>query len=388
MTSTGWKMPSTVAQDKRKAVNNNLACYGFVDLKNITKEDTSSAYIPTSGGIDSTHASPVLYASNYGFKIPTKAKITKIEVCPIVQQATDPKRKKYGKSISKIKLLKLKTGTSTTDYGVGNSKLPSNTELPYKKWSTTDKYTSSGTLKEWGVSTLTPSMVNNSNFGCVFQCIGIISKAWVMPRVAQLKMRITYTTADVEINDKGEYTYKLVYNNNDTLDLAKPDDGVTISIQFTHNGEGGETPQVNIKSTDLLLGSNKLHSITLPTIKTKTTTQSTTYTQSFRVYPGTLTDYQSFTITINKKDTSIKWYVSNSNGTTSITDSEKAKYDSGTQRLIVRNCTFTDNTATNDGGAMFVRTDESRFIRQNNTYTGNTAKRGKNIKFNGEEYDS
>ena len=118
MTNTGWKSPLTVAQDSRREVNGgNHTCYAFSNLDNIKNNDDTYAFIPSSGGIDSLRASPVVYAYNYNFQIPLDAKITKVEVLPVVQQSNG---KNYG-NVTQVRTVKLKTGASTTDYGVGNN---------------------------------------------------------------------------------------------------------------------------------------------------------------------------------------------------------------------------------------------------------------------------
>lgn len=118
MTSTEFKSPLTVAQDSRREVNGgNHTCYAFSNLDNIKNNDDTYAFIPSNGGIDSLRGSAVIYSYNYNFNIPLDATITNIEVLPIFQQADG---KKYG-HVTKMKILKLKTGASTTDNGVGNN---------------------------------------------------------------------------------------------------------------------------------------------------------------------------------------------------------------------------------------------------------------------------
>ena len=109
MATTGWKSPSMVKQDISKQINNNRACYPFLDLADIKKDGYNYAYIGVNGGIDLNHKSPVIYTGGYGFKIPSMAVINKIHVLPIVQQGTNPEKrynlKKYWNiSISKINL--------------------------------------------------------------------------------------------------------------------------------------------------------------------------------------------------------------------------------------------------------------------------------------------
>lgn len=392
MTQTGWKNPQVIKQDSSRKINNGHACYPYSKLENIKKNDNSYAYIDTSGGINSTHKSPAVYCSNYNFNIPRNATINKVMIRVKAQQFTG--RKLGGKSYSKHYLLKLKTGTSTTDYGVGNNK-SSKSKLQYKKWT---EETVSYTPTQWGVPKLNYSMINNNNFGCVHQVIGTIS-GWVGPKIAYIQMNIDYsipekitTTKPVLATKKITTNIQVTQDALTSLDLNKPNTPITLKIIYTHIGQGGQTPLTTFESKDLLISTKKLMKYTLPTLNVPSSETTKTYTQELQIYPGTLTGTQQLNITQNgnytnltvnttdKPPISFKVKNSNTNTYTSITNAEKEKYADETQRCVITNSIFSNNKATVQGGAMFIQSE--KFYNQNNTFTNNSSPKCPNISRN------
>lgn len=405
MTKTGWKTPTIVTQNSSKSLNNGRACYPFVKLDNIKKNDLSYADTTLAGGVDKDHASPIVYCNGYNFNIPVTATINKLQVLVICQQSTDSANRYHrGEQTSKYYFLKLKTGASTTDYGVGRNLITSDKLLPYKKWSTEANATFSGSPTEWGVENITPSIINNSNFGCLIQFKGLYTKAWSTPAIAKVLMNIEYTLPSVTevaktIPSETTINVRVAQADLAKLDVSKPNEAITLHIDYTHIGEGGQTPILICSSKDLLIGDEKLKSYTVPTLNLESSTVKTTHTQDVKVYPGTLTGTQTVDIrnnnsynnlTVNGQDKPpINFNVINSNPAdtyTGITSSEREKYLNGSQRCMIMNSKFDGNHANKNGGAMYILTEH--FGRSKNTYTGNNAENSPNIKWNGDSYNS
>ena len=405
MTKTGWKTPTIVTQNSSKSLNNGRACYPFVKLDNIKKNDLSYADTTLAGGVDKEHASPIVYCNGYNFNIPANATINNIQVLIICQQSTDSANRYHrGEQTSKYYFLKLKTGASTTDYGVGRNLITSDKLLPYKKWSTEDNATFSGSPTQWGVENITPSIVNNSNFGCLIQFKGLYTKAWSTPAIAKVLMNIEYTLPSVTevaktIPSETSINVRVAQADLTKLDVSKPNEAITLHIDYTHIGEGGQTPILICSSKDLLIGDEKLKSYTVPTLNLESSTVKTTHTQDVKVYPGTLTGTQTVDIrnnnsynnlTVNSQDKPpINFNVVNSNPAdtyTGISSGEREKYLNGSQRCMVLNSKFEGNHANKNGGAMYILTEH--FGRSKNTYTDNSAENSPNIKWNGDSYDS
>lgn len=118
-----------------------------------------------------TQYSALMYIYDFDFNIPAKAVIKKVMIKLIVCQDN------VTSSRVVTTLLKLKTGESTSDKGAGNNNAPSNTWIThryahYNGMQELIAGNSTQTVQNlWGVN-LTPAMVNNRNFGCVFQCGG------------------------------------------------------------------------------------------------------------------------------------------------------------------------------------------------------------------------
>lgn len=449
MVDTGWKAPLSVAQDNRPIINNNYTCYNFLDLKDILKNDYSHAYIPTTGGIDKVHASPVVYAYNYKFNIPANATIKKVYILPIIQQSNGGK---WGK-ITRFKFLKLKVGASTTDNGVGIDivlKYPflKNLEIPVQSWTSEDtfkigsSYIPAGDSKYWNVE-LTPAVVNSTNFGFVMQLIGTKENKWVNPYIAKMLMKVEYTVPSVkktEVNileGRENYTYTTIYHGNTLLkftensnkggtgfsdmiiklDVNKPESYKTITIKYQHKGNETESPTLVIESRGLLIGDDKKSKITLPTIHFPKTETEKTYEQSFKVYPNNLNGEQLLVISpaapINNAISAItgttlaKSYINmvvrfNVEGEliSSYGNETTAEFVRTGQFCKINNNIFKNNKAYNkkgektygDGGAMYILSelfDHETNGEDNNTYENNTANGKVNdIYWNGTNYPS
>lgn len=203
---TGWRSPSRVDQYAKYGKVNQYSCYAYADLFDIKKRDKHYAYIPNTGGVNSTHRSPLVYCSGYNFNIPSNATITKI----LIRQRRCMNTYSYNKTYIKDYLITLKTGASTSDLGIaskgiGGHNLSEGAKWNYKTkgwgdYTVGDKYKNKeGTVQEvWGVN-VTPATANNQNFGCVVQCEGTGS-TWHCPKIDSIEMKITYT----QVNDSSK----------------------------------------------------------------------------------------------------------------------------------------------------------------------------------------
>ena len=414
MVNTGWKCPLVVTQDDRREVNKDSsgathACYSFNDLKNIVKDDFSYAYIPTSGGIDDIRASPVIYAYNYNFNIPSNATIKKIRVLPIFQQSNG---KGYG-WVTKIKTIKLKTGSSTTDYGIGNNlankDFISSLTLSIQQWTTEktftkgNEYVLEGGKDVWDVE-LTPSLVNSTNFGFVFQVVGTKNRKWVNPYVAKLLMDIEYDLSGQTTTDGGTGGTKCntkfyfgdteivfgtdnISTTSQQLDITKPSIYKEVTVKHRHTGRASESPTLILESTGLLLTDSKKKTYTLPTIHFNSDTNETVYTQSFRVYPNTKNGTQYVVIKANYGDKSasrlLKFNVVGELFTSFSGEDLSALVEKG-QYCKILSSIFKNNTAKlvknnttyGKGGAMYILSELFKYQWDNsdtNVYENNVA---------------
>lgn len=188
--TTGWRTPSQIAQYSAKGVINAGVCYTFTNLNNMKKWDGKYAYTPTKG-VNKDYRSPRLYCYGYGFDIPLDAEIKKVLIQPIRYCGTA--------ALNKDKIfdytLKLKTGASLTDNGIGNDIADKDSA----RWNTFIQGMGSYTYGD--VSTdvddlygfyITPDVVNNQNFGCIYQCRGV-SDTFLSPRIDTVRMKIDYS---------------------------------------------------------------------------------------------------------------------------------------------------------------------------------------------------
>lgn len=431
MTDTGWKSPLSVAQDDRKSINNGHSCYSFRDLNDIKRNDTHHAYIPTSGGIDSLRASPMVYAYNYNFNVPANATIKKVYVLPIFQQSNGAG---YG-NVTKIKTIKLKTGSSTTDGGTGNN-LANNSfieqfKVPIKSWTSESsfkkgsEYVLCGGKDVWNVE-LTPSVVNSTNFGFVFQVVGTKLKKWVNPYIAKMLMKVEYDTSGQSdsSNKKSTTSVEFRYNKNKfefdeknnyiskttvELDITKPNEAKTIDIVFKHKGSERESPVIVLESNGLLIGDNKQKTYTVPSLHFSNDAAEKEYSQSFKIYPNILNGEQYLIIKIDVSNLSkesagsknanriIKFNVKGEIFS-SFSSEDVKKYVERGQFCKVMGCLFKNNKATYEknnvkygrGGAMFIYTESFQYKasgKDSNSYEGNVAGvSANNLCWNDESY--
>ena len=422
MVDTGWKSPLTVVQDDQKTVNDGHSCYSFRDLDDIKRNDYRYAYIPTNGGIDTLRASPVLYAYNYGFNIPANATIKKVYVLPVFQQGNGTG---YG-PITKIKTIKIKTGASTTDYGTGNNlaniafiksflapvKLWTG-EVTYKKGS---DYVLCGGKDVWNVE-FTPSVVNSTNFGFVFQVVGTKLKKWVNPYVAKMLMKIEYdvptqSTSTTSTTQKTNVTFydgnsKIEFDENNNyiskttlgLNVNQPNTAKTITIKIKHTGGETESPVFVLESSGLLITDNKLKTYTLPTLHFSNDVTEKEYTQTFKVYPSNFSGEQFLVIKANWGNNSANRLIKFNVGGeifSSFSSENVKKYVERGQFCKVMYNDFRNNKAYfkkgsdtyGNGGAMCIYTESFQYKyngNDSNTYTNNTAGvNGNNLYWNRE----
>ncbi len=170
--NTGWKNPNTITQ---YAKYNGQTCSAWSRLETVKLDEPSTdKYYDLSAvcyNLTKTKRSALMYLYGFGFNIPSNATITKvlIKTCACQDDITS--------SHVITEILKLKTGASVTDSGSGNNLAPKTAWRSHKtanqigmEYTTVGESTQS--VKDlWGVN-LTPAIVNNSNFGCVFQCMG------------------------------------------------------------------------------------------------------------------------------------------------------------------------------------------------------------------------
>lgn len=369
MISTGWKQASNIKQDSRYKKVNGGKCYNFSNLKSILNTSTTDhAYIPTTGGVKDTRASPVLYTYNYNFNIPKNAEINYIDIRIVADVGV-------GKTEDiKTNTLKLKLGTSTTDNGNGNNIADTIKWVQKPKWTTITLGTKTQASKLYGIN-ISPEIINNSNFGCVYQCIGL-SSTWEQPRIASIEMNIYYTpSTTITSIPKAEFDLNITIPNSQ-LDITNPNTPIPITLNYLHkqgnNGKynGGDTPNTVIKSDNLLISETRQKTYTVPSIQTVTTDTTDTYTKIINIYPDTLTGTQTLTVTINNTTTTYNIPVINSNGYT-IPNTDQDKLTDGSQRCIISNNNFIQCNDKNNN-AYNITGDKQYTTQANNTLTTKT----------------
>ncbi len=394
---TGWKIPRTVKQDNRKAINNGGTCYAFENLNNILQNDDTYSRIPNSGGITKTYKSPYVYAYDYGFTLPSNATVTKISCYIKCQQISSPNSrynqggKLVGVSISKFCHMKLKTGTSLIDGGIGNDRTSSlsNVMLPYQKWTTEAEGVFSGTPTEWGINNKDlVSTINSGNFGCVVQFVGTVDKGWVDPAIAQMKMKIEYTTPQVKpvtpssfhedlhlsyVNREGKTTNitltkkqnNEIHNDDNHLvtglqldNVANP---ISLIFKFKHIGASHESPYLELKSSSLYFGENNSAYInsnykrvySLPSIQCGKDESLKEYSQSVAIYPGDVVGKQKISFVWSSCQYNIYFNVENP----SDLDEEDMEYVNKDCKCIISNCYYDGNTTLGQGACNYISSE-------------------------------
>ncbi|WP_292474149.1 hypothetical protein [Methanosphaera sp.] len=385
MVSTEWKSPNNITQDSRYKIVNGGTANRFTNINAMKKQNTNDySYCINNNGTSDYRASPVLYFNNFQFNIPSNATITKIHVQLVVQEQTLT-------AGLKTKVLKLKTGASTTDWGVGNNKASSDRWAVRPTWTT---QTYSFTPSEWGL-TLLPSTINSSNFGCVFQCVGLSNGHkgygyWSLPRVAYVRMKIDYNLPVTQnITVKPNFLVEATASKSE-LDINNSNDVLNVNVKYTHllssNNQyvGGNTPTVILSSKNLKIGSNKASSYTCPVLNMPDELSGSTRTTSIPIYPGVQPGRQEIKVTTGNTVINIPITVINSQDSL-IEFTDFTKYDKANQKVLVNNCKFKGCTSKT-GGAMYIKT--KFFFKQKNTYVDNTATSCPNIWHNTECKDS
>lgn len=408
MTDTGWKHPTMVKQDSSKKINNGLSCYAFVNLNNIKKDDKSYADQQPwpYTGVDTDHKSPVIYAYNYNFQIPSNATVSKITLFALVDQLTHPKyyyehyvlKRQLRYSTSKFCNVKLKQGVSLNNGGDGNdmSSKCAVQMLPYKAWSTEKTTTFSGTPKEWGITNKdVPSIINSTNFGVAIQFVGTVKNGWCNPGVAQLKLKVEYTVPKLVNTTPCEFTKLVVTYNNREVTFTNGVSGVLcdltyndfsnpaiVTFNFYHKGNAGETPVITFSSSSLIMGANEkayeqkktyAGKYTIPSQHCGTDKSETVYSQSIAIFPGIL--YGEQTVQYSWKGT--KYALKFNVNSILIDDATKYKFMNRNQQCVIKNCYFSKNIAIGVGGANYVTSEY--FLPDGNIYgTGTDANKAKN----------
>lgn len=397
MTESGWKDPQTVAQDSRNELNGGLSCYQFSYLDTIKQADDHFAeQVPWSQtGVDTDHKSPMIYAYNYGFNLPTNAVVKKISVYVKCQQLTHPKwyyeyvvlKRELRYSVSKFCNLKLKVGSSLVDGGSGNdfSDKCGSQMLPYQQWSTESLTTFSGTPEEWGLTgDNIINIINNGNFGVALQFVGTVKNGWVNPGVARIMINIEYDVPELDVlgpskfekitvtyggkevkftNSKSDVLTDLVYDN-----FSSP---AIVSFNFYHKGSAGQTPIIIFESDSLLMGPNQkaynddkcsTGKYTMNSIYCNEDKDEKMYTVPLAVFPGILLGEQTIKYKLDDVEYTLVFNII----TSSLSDSERFKFMNLNQQCMIKDCVFFKNHADGVGGANYITSEF--YNAENNIY--------------------
>lgn len=356
MTSTEWKSPLNITQDARYKVVNGGTANKWGELNNLKRVTTDNWTYIVNNGIANYRASPVIYCSNFNFSIPSDAKITKIHVRYVAQEKTIHPG-------VKTSLLKLKIGASTTDFGVGkNNANGERWPSAGKSWIT---HTMSYTPEQWTVS-LNPTQVNSTNFGCVFQCVGLDPEGqkgyphWSYPRVAYFQMKIDYDLPlEQTVIEEAKFSVDASVTSS-PLDLNAPNVYNQLSITFKHimgtnkKYNAGNTPNLTVKSDGLLIGVNKGSSCDVPTFIVPEEKVSTTYSTSVNIYPNLKLGKQLLIVEGQNFKKQFVVNVVDSGGTPTLVST-----DEDSQQLVLNNCKFVDCSSEKEGGAGWIRSSHA-----------------------------
>ncbi|PAV08125.1 peptidoglycan-binding domain-containing protein [Methanosphaera cuniculi] len=407
---TGWKSPATVSQDSRwDVINPNFGCYEFNNLKAIKVANTSSsAYIPTDGGVKKDYHGPVVYVNNFGFNIPKDATIKEVYVRTCTKCGNG-----WNEGVQ-TKLLKLKTTASTTDFGVGKD-ISIHPKWPLRSWRDT---TGGGTPEKWGVQ-LTPELVNSTNFGFVYQCTGTRGgdHGWIMPRIAFLQMRIVYVKNNTSTTSSPVVTpdFDLEFSFEDSKGNPLVDTGdekniyistdpkdnrefITFVIKYIEKDSNkkypaGQTPIVNLKSNSLKLSRKKSSTYQTKTLSVKEINATydsdgkannrPVYYSRVMISPYITQGECSFTVECGsvKKTFKVPVDVNIDSDTLDISDINLLNFMmDGTQRCIIHSCKFEECKAY--AGASYATVNmRDDVYRTNNTHDYASNEASKPCKF-------
>ncbi|MEZ4224825.1 MAG: hypothetical protein R3B13_27985 [Polyangiaceae bacterium] len=164
--NTGWRSPNSALDDGPGALWNSET--------QVTSSDDAYALCK----FDSAGSSKLLFAYSFGFKVPSAATITGVDVQ--IERAAD-------------------TTPAVADQGVrlADNTTPMGSTKKSGAWPLDDAYADYGSATDlWG-TTLTPSQVNQISFGVLLaaQCEGSVCGNGVVARVDHVRMRVHYDTA-------------------------------------------------------------------------------------------------------------------------------------------------------------------------------------------------
>ncbi len=235
--TTGWKSPGTVAQ--RTSNVNSGTCYSFSNLDNIKNQTYSSttskgAYISTSGGVNTSHASPVIYAYNFGFSsiIPSNAIIVNVQIKIVCSKTTTSGGVEH-------KLCKFRVESNNTNTGWGNNLVNG------ENWSATKGALNTKTVTN--ENTLSTSTVRSSAFGAVYQCTGTSSN-WAQPTIYYIAMNVSYKVPVTTWVDP-IYTMNVSLDKSEIMDDGSVKTRLTIKTTNTNN-ESGTLSAVTVTITN------------------------------------------------------------------------------------------------------------------------------------------
>lgn len=359
--------------------------------------------------VSSTRKSALMYAYNFGFNIPLNSKITKV----IVKQVFCGDNNTNGRA--KTYLVKLKTGASTNDTGVGNNKSDN------VKWRTHSyahrngmQYSYIGdttqTVKEfWGVD-LTPSTVNNSDFGCVVQANATTKSGHklyldnIQMKVYYTKDETTTTTDELTYENDIKVKYAITNKKQDQLtidpDTKAPKIVTTLPLTQAYDNpkalkfyvrysnmagtdSKGKNHIVDVESDELylvtdenLLFQGAVNKIKISKKKLKGTTNKKYldmkyiwyyFEHSVYINPKVYLKMQ-FEDEITSKVTLYKMKIDDEHKIGSLTfNITQGNSDIPYSQTIIKNCEFVDNTA-NKGSAIY---NTGRIYTYNNRFQNN-----------------
>lgn len=178
MANTGYKAPTAVTEFTDHISG---TVYHYDTPNNVKACDGSRASIPSSGGINSSKASPDLVVTGFGNSLKPNARIDGITVKINRQKSV------YAGEIRDT-IVRLRQGALTSRGVMGNNYAKTGTNWPEK---VTGTATYGSASDKWGV-TLTPAMVNASGFGFLMRCQGVDS-TWTTPSVDCMQVAVEFT---------------------------------------------------------------------------------------------------------------------------------------------------------------------------------------------------
>lgn len=287
-----WQCPNYLKQDYSYKTVNGGTCYQFHNFDAIKKNDLSYAYQSyKSGGrwragTSNKRASPIVYAYDYRFNIPKKSIINYIEIEYVVKQRSYTSRQNLTDNF-----LRLKTTSSLTDKASNSKNYKKNGKWS-KGWNTRIVKI---TQKDAHVK-LTPELINSSNFGLVYQCVGTMN-LWDDATIARMRIRVAYTDSKSSVDNTGiipdmTISARIRKVALQTLNIQYPNDKTWLDITYTTKEKDGKyvsgtSPEVYLysDSNNYLFSEKKIRTYSVQPIQIKESKKSVTYTSSVEVYP-------------------------------------------------------------------------------------------------------